>query len=108
MMVNTVSVRQFDGYLETFEATEVRFGSDLLWMRLAPDKDGNVSNRHIPMRQVRWFSLSNESHEITQNDNSSTNNDMDELLRFAYALADTGVPVNQLETFVQKYITDSK
>lgn len=77
-------------------------------MRLAPDKDGNVSNRHIPMRQVRWFSLSNESHEITQNDNSSTNNDMDELLRFAYALADTGVPVNQLETFVQKYITDSK
>ncbi len=52
-----VNVRWFDGYLEMFEATEVRFGSDLLWMRL---KEGN---RHIPLREVRWFSLSPESHE---------------------------------------------
>ncbi len=43
--INTVTVRWFDGYMEVFEATEVRFGSDLLWMRL---KDGN--NRHIPLR----------------------------------------------------------
>lgn len=55
---NVVTVRWFDGYLETFECSEVRFGSDLLWMRLS-----NGKNRHIPVRQVRWFSLSNESHE---------------------------------------------
>ena len=55
---NIVNVRWADGYLETFEATEVRFGSHLLWLRLA---DG--SNRHIPYTGgVRWFSLSQESH----------------------------------------------
>lgn len=54
-----VNVRWFDGYLETFEASEVRFGAHLLWMRLT---DG--ANRHIPLgSQVRWFSLSQESHE---------------------------------------------
>lgn len=57
--METVSVRWFDGYLEEFEVTEVRFGSDLLWMRL-----NNGKNRHIPLRQVRWFSLSKESHEM--------------------------------------------
>ena len=36
---NVVTVRWFDGYLEEFEATEVRFGSDLLWIRL---KDGKT------------------------------------------------------------------
>jgi hypothetical protein len=56
--METVNVRWWDGYLETFEVTDVRFGSDLLWMRLA---DG--ANRHIPLRSVRWFSLSKESHE---------------------------------------------
>ena len=55
---NKVTVRWFDGYLEDFEATEVRFGSGLLWMRL-----DNGTNRHIPLRQVRWFSLENESHQ---------------------------------------------
>jgi hypothetical protein len=54
----TVNVRWNDGYLETFEASEVRFGSDLLWMRLT-----NGSNRHIPTRQVRWWSTTPESHE---------------------------------------------
>ena len=53
----TVNVRWWDGYLEVFKAKEVRFGSDLLWLKLAK------SNRHIPLRQVRWFSLSEESHE---------------------------------------------
>jgi hypothetical protein len=53
-----VTVRWFDGYLEKFEATEARFGSDLLGMRLS---DG--ANRHIPLRQVRWFSQTPESHE---------------------------------------------
>ena len=55
---NTVTVRWWDGYMEVFEATEVRFGSDLLWMRL---KDG--TNRHIPLRMVRWFGTSIESHQ---------------------------------------------
>ncbi len=55
-MNNTVNVRWFDGYLELFEATEVRFGNAYLWLRLV---DGQ--NRHIPLSQVRWFSLSKES-----------------------------------------------
>ena len=54
-----VSVRWFDGYLERFEATEVRFGSHLLWMRLSSGQ-----NRHIPLAEVRWFSCSPESHEL--------------------------------------------
>lgn len=53
-----VSVRWFDGYLETFEADEVRFGCALLWMRLS-----NGQNRHIPLTQVRWYSVTPESHE---------------------------------------------
>lgn len=57
----TVNVRYNDGYLEVFEATDVRFGADLLWMRLI---DG--SNRHIPIGSgfVRWFSTYPESHEF--------------------------------------------
>ena len=47
-----VSVRWFDGYLEEFTASEVRFGSDLLWIRLP-----SGGNRHIPLRTVRWFSV---------------------------------------------------
>lgn len=57
-MINTVTVRWHDGYLEEFKATEVRFGCDLLWMRL---EDGK--NRHIPLRSVRWFGMSQESHQ---------------------------------------------
>jgi hypothetical protein len=57
--ITTVNVRWFDGYLETFEAVEVRFGCDLLWMRLSDGK-----NRHIPLRNVRWFGLSKESHAV--------------------------------------------
>nr|DAE87765.1 MAG TPA: hypothetical protein [Caudoviricetes sp.] len=56
--MNVVTVRWFDGYLEEFEVTEVRFGSDLLWMRLS-----NGQNRHIPLRQVRWFGMTEESHQ---------------------------------------------
>lgn len=56
--INTVSVRWFDGYMEEFEVTEARFGTDLLFLRLT---DGR--NRHIPLRQVRWFGMSKESHQ---------------------------------------------
>ena len=58
---NLVTVRWHDGYLEEFEADEVRFGCDLLWMRL---KDGK--NRHIPLRSVRWFGMSQESHQTAK------------------------------------------
>ena len=64
--MNIVNVRWFDGYLETFEANEVRFGNAYLFMRLI---DGQ--NRHIPLSQVRWFSLSKESHAAVQSDNIS-------------------------------------
>jgi hypothetical protein len=58
--VNIVNVRWWDGYLEVFRARDVRFGCDLLWI---VQEDGQ--NRHIPLRQVRWFSLSRESHADT-------------------------------------------
>lgn len=54
--MNTVYVRWFDGYYEEFEVKEVRYGSDLLFMRLS-----NGTNRHIPLRHVRWFGLEKAS-----------------------------------------------
>ena len=62
--MNKVTVRWFDGYMEEFDATEVRFGSDLLFLRLTDGK-----NRHIPLRQVRWFGLSHESHQKWEESN---------------------------------------
>lgn len=71
----TVNVRWWDGYLEEFEATEVRFGCDLLWMHLS-----NGRNRHIPLRHVRWFGLDPESHEkITREVNSDYSCQLGEL-----------------------------
>lgn len=58
MELNIVTVRWFDGYMEEFEASEVRFGSDLLFVRLSDGK-----NRQIPLRQVRWFGMTKESHQ---------------------------------------------
>lgn len=55
---NKVSVRWFDGYLEEFECSEVRFGAYILWMRLTSGQE-----RIIPLTQVRWFSQSVESHQ---------------------------------------------
>ena len=63
-----VSVRWHDGYLEEFDATEVRFGCDILWLRLLPVFNNEIArempaqNRHIPLRSVRWFSVTPESH----------------------------------------------
>lgn len=34
MNINIVTVRWFDGYMEEFKATEVRFGSDLLFFEI--------------------------------------------------------------------------
>ena len=47
-----VIVRWFDGYLEEFTCSEVRFGSDLLWMKLA-----SGSNRHLPTHKIRWYEI---------------------------------------------------
>lgn len=58
METNIITVRWFDGYMEEFEATEVRFGSDLLFIRLITGQ-----NRQIPLRHVRWFGMSIESHQ---------------------------------------------
>jgi hypothetical protein len=55
-----VNVRWIDGYYESFDCIEVRFGLDLLWLRLNEGK-----NRHIPLRSVRWFSVTPESRETT-------------------------------------------
>lgn len=56
--MSKVIVRWHDGYLERFDATcEPRFGCDLLWF------DIEKSNRHIPLRSVRWFSINPASHE---------------------------------------------
>ncbi|MBA7679674.1 hypothetical protein ES703_87976 [subsurface metagenome] len=52
-----VVVRWWDGYLETFEATEVRHGAYLLWIDLGE------TNRHIPLEKVRWFSVNPSSRE---------------------------------------------
>lgn len=60
MKINVVTVRWFDGYKEDFRCTEIRFCADLLWIRL---EDG--TNRYIPLRQVRWFGTSIESHQCT-------------------------------------------
>jgi hypothetical protein len=53
-----ISVRWWGGYLEEFECIDVRFGSDLLWLKLSEDQ-----SRHISIRKVMWYSLNRESHE---------------------------------------------
>ena len=53
-----VTIRWWDGYFEEFDCEQVRFGCDLLWLRL-----GDGKNRHIPLRSVRWWSQYPESHE---------------------------------------------
>jgi len=57
-----VNVRWWDGQLEVFKAEQVRFGCDLLFL-LWKDDGGIEVNRHIPLRHVRWFSLSPTSRE---------------------------------------------
>jgi len=58
--MSLVTVRWNDGYMEDFKCSDVRFGSDLLWLRLETGQ-----NRHIIVsRQVRWWSVYPESHEV--------------------------------------------
>lgn len=68
-----VNVRWFDGYFEEFQAKEVRFSCDLLWIHLE-----NGQNRHIPLRQVRWFSIYPESHEEMSNANLPSKTEKEE------------------------------
>lgn len=53
-----VHVRWLDGYLERFEANDVRASAQVLWMRLTIGQ-----NRSIPLSNVRWYSTTPESHE---------------------------------------------
>lgn len=53
-----VYVRWHDGYFERFACTQVRHGTDLLWLELT-----SMRNRHIPLRSVRWFSVNPPSQE---------------------------------------------
>jgi hypothetical protein len=53
-----VTVRWWDGYMEVFEVKQVRFGCDLLWLRLKNNRE-----RCIPLRHVRWWSSIEESHQ---------------------------------------------
>ena len=55
-----VMVRWTDGYSDQFSCKEVRFVPDMLWMDL---EDGQ--NRHIPLSNVRWFSITPEKHVET-------------------------------------------
>lgn len=50
--VNIVTVCWWDGYKEDFRATEVRFGSDLLWMRL---EDGNNRSHSFKNGSLVWY-----------------------------------------------------
>lgn len=64
MKTNNVTVRWHDGYIEEFDAVEVRFGCDLLFIKLR-----NGKNRHIPLRSVRWFGLSEETRQREEQSN---------------------------------------
>ena len=58
MRQNIVTIRWIDGYMEEFEASEVRFSGTTLWMRLTAGPE-----RIIPLTQVRWFGQTTESHQ---------------------------------------------
>lgn len=53
-----VTVNWWDGYIEEFSCSGVKFCPHILWMKLS-----NGENRYIPMTMgIRWFSLYPESH----------------------------------------------
>ena len=55
-----VTVRWWDGYIETFKANEIRAGAYMLYIKLEKDE------RRIPLQQVRWYKLN--QREVTRND----------------------------------------
>ena len=55
-----INVRWIDGLLESFEAADVRLGGGLLYFEIA----GRRTNRHIPLCNVRWFSVNPPTREI--------------------------------------------
>lgn len=54
----TITVRWHDGYMQSFDVTEVKEGFDLLRFCLQDRRTVD-----IPMRNVRWFSRNPESPE---------------------------------------------
>lgn len=57
-----------DDYSEEFEATELRSGGYLLWMRLLSGIE-----RSIPLIQVRWYRRSVEDEISITNENKPIN-----------------------------------
>ena len=58
-MTIEVSVRWLDGYSKTFKASDVKLGTDLIWMKLEDER-----NIHIPMWEVRWFLMYSENRNV--------------------------------------------
>ena len=56
----TINVRWLDGLLESFQAIDVRLGGGLLYFELSIPK----TNRHIPLCNVRWFSVNPPTREV--------------------------------------------
>ena len=55
-----VNVRWLDGYLETFyDVSDARASASLLSLVFTDKR-----HRQIPLASVRWYSLSQESHEV--------------------------------------------
>lgn len=58
--MRVITVRWMDGDIEEFEAQDkVRLSTALLFFKL--NKTG--MNRHIPLSNVRWYSIYPETHE---------------------------------------------
>jgi len=68
---NTVHIRWFDGHFEKIDANadSIRFGSDNLVFKALSE----LIIRVVPLRSVRWFSTSIESH---QNPNINRGNNL--------------------------------
>lgn len=54
-----LSVRWLDGYYESFNAIQIRISESLIWFRLK-----NGKNRNIPLKNIRWYSIYPEIHEM--------------------------------------------
>lgn len=54
-MACRVTVRWWDGYIETFDATEVRAGAYMLYIKFNDDE------RRIPLQQVRWYKFNHRA-----------------------------------------------
>lgn len=54
-MACRVTVRWWGGYIETFDATEVRAGAYMLYIKFNDDE------HRIPLQQVRWYKFNHRA-----------------------------------------------